>query len=190
MPIIVHMGFRFSLLRLIVSFQEADRFLDSVLPHELTHLIFRDFVGFKGEVPLWLDEGVAQWEEEVKRDWIKRGLREHLGKRTLLSLKYMMDLDIRLIKDTDTVYFHANTIDDKPGFIVIDGRNLIELFYLQSASLVGFLIEVYGSDSFTDFCRQLRDGKTLEKALRLAYPNSLNSLAELEKGWLKYLREE
>ena len=49
----------------IVSFAWSDNFLEFLLPHEITHLMFRDFVGFKGEVPLWLDEGVAQWAEVV-----------------------------------------------------------------------------------------------------------------------------
>ena len=45
----------------ILSYAWSQGFMDSLLPHEMAHLIFRDFVGFKGEIPLWLDEGVAQW---------------------------------------------------------------------------------------------------------------------------------
>ncbi|MFC1621405.1 hypothetical protein ACFL2G_03775, partial [Candidatus Omnitrophota bacterium] len=44
--------------RHIASYIRSKEFIDYILPHEIAHLIFRDFVGFKGEIPLWLDEGV------------------------------------------------------------------------------------------------------------------------------------
>jgi hypothetical protein len=124
----------------ISSYSGSEDFLLSVLPHEIAHLIFRDFVGFEGEVPLWLDEGVAQWEEEVNRSRIKKAIRGCLKKRALLSLKDMMILDIRLIKDTEKLHLRTTSIDDKRSFIILDGENLIHLYYLQAASLVGFLI--------------------------------------------------
>lgn len=34
----------------------------------MTHLIFIEFVGFDKVIPLWLNEGVAQWEDRSKRD--------------------------------------------------------------------------------------------------------------------------
>ncbi|MDB4349908.1 hypothetical protein OAA99_03040, partial [Omnitrophica bacterium] len=45
----------------ILSYLWSEMFIDSILPHEIAHLVFRDFVGFTGKIPLWLDEGVAQW---------------------------------------------------------------------------------------------------------------------------------
>jgi len=39
--------------RTIRTFVLREEFLETILPHEMAHLIFRDFVGFKGEVPLW-----------------------------------------------------------------------------------------------------------------------------------------
>ena len=50
----------------ILSFAGSSGFVDSVLPHEIAHLVFRDFVGINNNIPLWLDEGVAQWAEEKK----------------------------------------------------------------------------------------------------------------------------
>ncbi|MFC1658530.1 peptidase MA family metallohydrolase [Candidatus Omnitrophota bacterium] len=173
----------------ILGCSGSQDFLNSILPHEIAHLIFRDFVGFKGEVPLWLDEGVAQWEEEVSRDRIKKAIRDCLQRRALLSLSDIMDMDIRLIKDTDRIHLRTTRIEGKHSFIIIDGENLIHLFYLQSASLVGFLIERYGSDKFTNFCRELRDGKRLEEALCSAYTTRLCSIEELEDKWIEYLKE-
>lgn len=154
----------------IASFSGSKGFLKSVLPHEIAHLIFRDFVGFVGEVPLWLDEGVAQWEEESKRKDIKLMVKELYKEDSLLSIEDMMKLDIRKIKDKNAVY--------------------IRTYYLQSVSLVGFLIERYGSERFAEFCRQLRDGKTLEEALSFAYPTYIRSFKDLDNSWRQYLGKQ
>ncbi|MBN2121058.1 MAG: hypothetical protein JW734_08430 [Candidatus Omnitrophica bacterium] len=78
----------------IYSFLESPDFLESILPHEIAHLIFRDFVGFHKNVPLWLDEGIAQWAEvknrkerhEIAKSYAKAGM--------LLPLKRMMIINI------------------------------------------------------------------------------------------------
>jgi len=82
----------------ISTYVFSNEFMDGLLPHELAHLIFRDFVGFKGEVPLWLDEGVAQWAESSKRKHIKAMARYLYDTGTLIPLKEMMETDIRKMK--------------------------------------------------------------------------------------------
>jgi hypothetical protein len=64
---------------------------------------------------------------------------------------------------------------------------LVELFYLQSVSIVDFLIEKYGTRKFTTFCRNIRDAKTLNEALSRTY--RLDDIEELEEEWVKYIRE-
>ena len=175
----------------IVSYAWNQGFLESLLPHELAHLIFRDFVGFKGEVPLWLDEGVAQWAEEAKRRHVKAISRQLYREDTLLSLSDMMSLNIRNISDKDGVYIRSTKAkDNKEGVLFLSGNNLVNVFYVQAVSLVGFLVEKYGSLSFIDFCRQLRDGKSLEDALSSAYSGSIGSLKDLEDKWRRYLGED
>lgn len=175
----------------IMSYAWSEGFVESLLPHEMAHLIFRDFVGFQGTIPLWLDEGVAQWAEAQKRTQIKAAARQNYQNDTLLSLTDMMNLDIRNITETDKVYIRSTlTKDGERGVLLLSGNNLVNTFYLQSVSLVGFLIEKYGSLSFADFCRQLRDGKNLEEALRLAYSNRMGNLDEFESEWRKYLASQ
>ena len=172
----------------IISYAWSSGFADSLLPHEMAHLIFRDFVGFKGEIPLWLDEGVAQWAEEPKRKQIKALARNLYESDTILSLQDMMRLDIRRITDKENIYIRpTRTKDKKDGVLFLSKDNLIRTYYLQAVSLVGFLIEKYGSRAFADFCRELRDGKSLENALRAAYPVRINNLDELENKWREYL---
>jgi hypothetical protein len=66
----------------------------------------------------------------------------------------------------------------------------VNTYYAQSMSLVGFLIEQYGSNDFAHFCRQLRDGKTLEEALLSVYPLYIRNIDEFEEQWRKYLEKE
>ena len=87
--------------KLIAGHAGIEGFLESLLPHEIAHLIFRDFVGFKGEIPLWLDEGVAQWAEEAKRQEMKFKVKQLFDGDTLLSLEDIMKLDIRYFTEKD-----------------------------------------------------------------------------------------
>ncbi|MDD5584190.1 MAG: hypothetical protein PHV55_03945 [Candidatus Omnitrophica bacterium] len=172
----------------IISYAWSKGFNESLLPHEMAHLIFRDFVGFRGVVPLWLDEGVAQWSEEQRRPHTKALVRQLYEKDSLISLSDMMKVNINNLKDIDKVYIRSTrTKGGEPGVLFISGDELVATYYLQAVSLVGFLIETYGSDSFADFCRQLRDGKSLEEALRFAYPTHIRALDDLETNWRKYL---
>ena len=82
----------------ILSYIWGKNFIESLLPHEIAHLVFRDFVGFKGEVPLWLDEGVAQWAEKenvmrIYNNLVKGGilLIDNYGQRRQEPGKVMAD---------------------------------------------------------------------------------------------------
>ena len=110
----------------ITSFAWSNNFLESLLPHEIAHLIFRDFVGFKGEVPLWLDEGVAQWEEVRKRKWAINTVKSLIRKGDFIPLAKLMKVG--------------------PGSE--DDPVLSAKLYAQAATLVGYLIEKQGSSRF------------------------------------------
>ena len=154
--------------REIASYAGKDAFLRSILPHELTHLIFRDFIGFDGDAPLWLDEGIAQWQEDGARDRTHRLTSALFLSKGALALRVLTSLDVRKVEN----------------------ENLARVFYAQSASLVGFLIERHGRKSFGKLCRQLRDGKPLNEALSFTYPLKLRNIGVLEKKWVAYLRSE
>lgn len=175
----------------IMSYAWSKDFTESLLPHEMAHLIFRDFVRFKGAIPLWLDEGVAQWMEELKRPQIKGVAKKYFQENDLLSIEDMMGLDIRNLKYQDAVYIRSTrTKDGGSGVLFLSAELLINTYYIESASLVGFLIEKYGSNAFADFCRQLRDGKNVEEALVSAYPTYIRNLLEFEDRWREYLQTD
>ncbi|MFC1807845.1 peptidase MA family metallohydrolase [Candidatus Omnitrophota bacterium] len=148
----------------IITYRWNEGFLKSLLPHELTHLIFRDFIGFKGEAPLWLDEGVAQWQEEEKRKVAFKIVKHLIKGKHLIPLDELTQMDVREGSDALTS----------------------QKFYAEAVTLVGFMVEKYGGTRFTMFCRQLRDGKSINKALSFAYTTSIRDLNELEKRWMEY----
>jgi hypothetical protein len=154
--------------KMIVSYVWSEGFLDSLLPHEIAHLIFRDYVGFKGEVPLWLDEGVAQWMEPDKRADVFMVMAQIAEEGKSITLERLMRLDTRKEKDNEAIY----------------------IFYVESASLVGYLIRAFGPKLFAEFCRQLRDGKDLKTALTFAYPKDIRTLNQLEEKWLFFIMKE
>ena len=71
----------------------------------------------------------------------------------------------------------------------VDNELLVHTFYIEAVSLVGFLMNVHGSNKFIDFCRQLRDGKSLDDALKSAYSPSMQNIKEFEEQWREYIKE-
>jgi hypothetical protein len=175
----------------IVSYVWGKGFIESLLPHEITHLVFRDFVGFKGEIPLWLDEGVAQWEEEAKRKEVKNLIQRYFQEDNLLLVSDIMKLNITHLKNKPGVLIRATrTKEGKDGVLFLSANNLVEIYYIQSVSLIGYLIEKFGAQAFSGFCRELRDGKSVEEALKISYPLHIRTIQEFEDGWREYLKTE
>ncbi len=142
----------------IASYQQSGPgFLDSLLPHELSHLILADYIGVE-RVPLWLTEGFAQWVQEGRAP---SGFVPAKGFR----LTDLMRMDIR--RNTDP--------------------QRVAIFYAQSASVVGFMISAYGGPAFGKFCKALRDGKPVDAALVAAYAPDIPSAEVLEQKWMKSL---
>jgi hypothetical protein len=152
----------------IESFPWAQGFFTHLLAHELGHIIFREFIGQDVNIPLWFDEGVASYQEEVNfRSTRGKALIDALKNSSLISLDKLTNMDIRTIPDQAT----AN------------------LFYAESESLIRYLIEKYGQYNFVRFCRLIRDEKDFDRAFKEAYPR-YNELKYLEEDWRYFLRTE
>lgn len=174
----------------ILTYAWSQNFLTSLLPHEIAHLIFRDFIGFEGEVPVWIDEGVAQWAEEAIHRELHKKAKELYEKNSLLSIRDITLIDIRTLDDLGQKLFfrRTRTKENKAGILILSPDVLVNTYYIQAGSLIGFLVEHYGTNSFSEFCRQLRDGRSVEEALSTSYPEHIRSLNELEDEWRKFLR--
>jgi hypothetical protein len=144
----------------LATYRAALRPDRTVLAHELGHFILRDFFGADHRPPLWLDEGFAQWQER-RQAGVHGLMRGRLAAGEVMALPALMRVDARALR----------------------GLEGLDLFYLQAASLVGYLIGEWSPERFRKLCGQLRDGKSLDEALRFTYPETWRSMGLLEKAW-------
>ena len=149
------------------TYPHAQGFFDSILPHELGHIIFRELVGFGSNIPLWLDEGVASYQEKSKRYAAKMMVRELIEQGALLSMQEMQGIN-------------------SPHDI---GKDRTDAFYTQSVSIVYFLIHKFHEDRFVTLCRKLERKMPFEDALDATY-FQFKSSQDLYRQWLKYINEE
>ena len=154
-------------LKTIRTFPSAHGFFDSTLPHELGHIIFREFVGFKAEVPVWFEEGVAMYQEKARRWGAHDFVRKAMEDGTFKPLNELSIMRVRARTD----------------------RALVELFYAESASVVNFMINELGDQRFLHLCRKLKDGKPFSWTIDSVYSRFKN-VDDLNDAWVKYLKNE
>ena len=152
-------------IKVIKSYPTDAGFIDTVLPHELGHIIFREFVRNNPTIPLWLDEGVACYQELAKRWTSNEEVRKAIKEKRFITVDKLSNH--RLIDLTD--------------------RDTVNLFYAESASLTRYLIEKFGKFRFGNLCKDLRDGMTFQKALKRQYP--FRNLKELGESWKQYIKD-
>lgn len=150
--------------RVIYTYPHQQNFY-SLLTHELTHIIFREYVGF-GKLPLWVEEGVANYME-------------HMGS---FSEKIMTSSTKQLISENKYIKFsELQNIYTLPS----GNEAYVQLFYLQSYSMIYFLVNRFSRANFSLFLHYLRDGDSLEVALPRAF-RSINTLEDFENLWKRF----
>jgi len=150
--------------KVIHTFPYAKNFFNTILPHEMGHIIFREFVGFDNlAIPVWLEEGVASYQQDLRFSAAGIMIKEALAKNRFIPLTKLAELNPQSMADTQSV----------------------NLFYAESVSILDYLVKEFGQDRFMLFCQGLRDKKNLEKALLLAYP--FKNIEDLDKKWHRYL---
>ena len=153
--------------KIIRTFPTANGFFDSTLPHEIGHIIFREFVGFDKRLPLWVDEGVAVNQERSRAWGAHDKVRKALEDGTFIPLKELGLVDLS-----------GN-----------ESQELVDLFYAEAASIMNFLMVGNGNFRFHRFCQKLRDGVRFEDAIRSSYYRYRN-LKELNRAWVAYLESK
>ena len=152
--------------KVIETYPWAGGFFDSLLPHELGHIIFREFIGTQNNAPVWLDEGVAMYQEKNRRKDIKPTLLQAIEEKKFMSLEKLSQLNIGFVED----------------------KSVVELYYNESVNVVEYLISRFGKDNFVKLCKALKERKNFEQAVTEAY-RVFNNLDDLNKNWLKYIKE-
>jgi len=137
--------------------------LEAIMKHELCHLLLHKNIKDQN-LPMWLDEGIAQWVSGGLADIIMDRysvLDEAILSNRLIRLKYL-----------------------EKGF-PDDGRRLI-LAYAESKSLIDYIISEYGPDGLLRLLGYLKDGDGINSAVQKTYAISFD---ELEKRWYDRLKK-
>jgi hypothetical protein len=128
----------------------------SATVHELTHVLVGHLTfSCLGDVPTWLNEGLAVYSEGQ------------------LELSSQQQLDAAIRDDT---LLPVRSLSG--GFSEIADK--ANLSYSESFSIVKFLLETYGQPKMTELLTTLRDGTTIDEALLAVYGFNVEGL---EDAW-------
>lgn len=124
--------------------------------HELTHVLVGHLTfSCLGDVPTWLNEGLAVYSEGKLDQASQQQLNDAIRNDTLLTVRSLSG-----------------------GFSEIADK--ATLSYGESYSITKFLIETYGQDKMTALLVGLRDGLTIDEALTQTYGLNVDGL---EAAW-------
>ena len=146
----------------IMGISESDSAWDrSTVVHELTHVLVGHLTfSCLGDVPTWLNEGLAVYSEGQLDPSSQTQLEDAIQNNTLLSVRSL-----------------------SAGFSEVSDK--ASLSYSQSYSIVKFLIEAYGREKVTTLLTTLRDGTVIDDALRKVYGFDVEGL---EDEWRKAIQ--
>ena len=168
-------GFTMAQSKTIHTFLDPQGLYEGTLAHEIGHIVFREAVGFENQaVPMWFEEGVASLQEYLEYGGVKALMKTEIEKGNFLPLEKLSTIDPHVLSQRES---------SQPIY-----QGVIRFFYLESISIVAYLIEVFGKNSFSVFCRALRNTGKFDEALAKAYP--FKNSQELSRGWEAYLRAQ
>ena len=122
------------------------------LVHELTHLVVHQttFSPY-GELPTWLDEGLAMYNEGELSPTLRSWLEKAISEDNLISVRSLCS---PFSADPEKAY----------------------LSYAESHSLVEYLLDSYGQAKMLDLLTLLKQGNTYDEALTNAYGFDVDGL--------------
>ncbi len=128
------------------------------IAHELTHVLVGHLTfSCLGDVPTWLNEGLAVYSERGLDPQSQQQLDDAIKNDTLLTVRSLSG-----------------------GFSEVADKAYLS--YSESYSIVKFLIETYGQEKMTALLVALRDGQTIDEALTQTYNFNVDGL---EDAWRK-----
>lgn len=151
-------------MKTIRTYPASHGFFDSVLPHELGHIIFREYIGYRSRIPLWFEEGVAMYQEKARRYGATAEVKKAIKQGTFMTVEELTSIHLT---------------NESP-------QETIELFYAEAASLFNFIMKNIGNLRFARLCRDFQDGGDFEQALERVYPR-FRSLEQLNDLWVRSL---
>jgi hypothetical protein len=139
--------------------------LSGTLAHEMTHLIFNEFMrGPRGDLT-WINEGLAVYEEM---------------QASTPQLKQHWETQLARARENALPFDHMRTLvpsEERAGEA--------SRWYAQAAAVVRFMIEKGGRLGFEALLTSLKDRNPFDTALKGAYPQFWADFRTLELDWLR-----
>lgn len=138
----------------------AERIVDSVLPHEITHMILASY--FRRPIPRWADEGAAtSVEHPAEQAKYYRMLAQFLRSGQTMPLERLFSLR-----------------EYPPNMLVL---------YAQGYALTDYFIQQKGRREFVAFLKTAMESDDWEKAISLHY--GYRKVSELQRSWLAWVTQ-
>lgn len=144
--------------------------IEGVLSHEMSHLIWFEFMGGRlVQEQRWVNEGLAVYEEAKGLD-PRGGAELFSALRPLLRAQPApLEQMLRLAPATERAHDAS-------------------LWYAQAESMIGFMVQRGGRIGFSQFLMALRDGKDFDRAVSEGFPGQWRTLAEFDLQWRRSLQ--
>jgi hypothetical protein len=128
----------------IVLLHGTHQDVDRTIAHELTHVV----VGLATEnpyadIPAWLDEGLAMYNEGQLRSGNAQALEQGIGENRLISVRSL------------------TSVTGNPAEV--------NLFYGEAYSVVDFLLKTYGREKMSELLEVFKEGSLTDDALMEVY---------------------
>lgn len=149
----------------IWTFPREAGFFDSLLPHEIGHIVLREAIGAR-RVPLWFEEGIASYLEQAKRYGAERRVLESLKDGSFIPLTRLSSMDVGDLQSP-----------------LVD----VQLFYAEAVSVINYMMDKFGVEKFGYLFRKIRDGLSFDDALAYTYFD-IRSTEDLAEFWENYLK--
>jgi len=146
------------------------RFQGTTLPHEMTHLVLHRFL--KGDIPLWLNEGFAEFEGiRLYRTYLR------VRNLTLVNVQDQLNRDQYIpLKDLTSAVDYPKTKDE------------VTAFYVESQMLIGFLYYQHGGmNPLLRFIQRQSEGARFDSAWQEVYGAKYPDQEAFEKKFITYL---
>lgn len=146
------------------------RFGNNSLGHEIAHLVLARL--FQRALPLWLEEGFAEYVSRVNRASYERA-RNHVARPRSESLSgdRLMPLS------------QLTALTDYPS------PDLIDIFYAESERLVRFLVAT-DREGFRGFLEAMAEGEPFDIVLARHYAGRFPNVAAFEKEFYPYASKD
>ncbi len=139
--------------------------VEPVMAHEMTHVIFNEFMGRQTKELIWINEGLAVYEEIMASPFQRR---EKYYTETAKILK------VNHIPFSQMAVLCPATEEER----------LVNSWYMQVGNIVQFMIEHGGRLGFSIFLSHLKKGLPVDSAIEQAFPGLWKDMQSLEKSWL------